>query len=111
MTKTTRTLFDFKTIIFNHRIAQDFVAGVVDLFPRDLTVCSGQLDFQIFSDVHRADFSITHVGKRALHSFSLWIQYSFLWSDNYFRFHRLTNVEAPFLMNPDIFQPRLYATF
>jgi hypothetical protein len=34
------------------------------------------------------------VGKGALHSFSLRIQNSFLRSNDYLRFHRLTNVEA-----------------
>jgi len=72
----------------------------------DFAIRAGQLDFQIFSNVHRADFSITHVGKRPLHSFALGIQNSFLWSNNYLRFHRLRNVEAAPVLNPDISQPR-----
>jgi len=85
-----KSLLDFKSVILYHRITKDFVAGLVDLFARGLVITAGQFDFQVFTDVDRADIVVPHMGQGALHRFALGVNNRFFWCDNYFGFHVIT---------------------
>src|SRR5206468_1914009 len=48
----TRFSFNLKFVIFDHRIAQEAMAGFVQRFPGGFFVRSIQLNFQIFANVN-----------------------------------------------------------
>src|SRR5271156_784835 len=52
---------DFEFVIFDHRVAQNFMASLVDLFAPAFLVNASQFDFQIFADMNVADTLIAHV--------------------------------------------------
>ena len=86
-----RILFQFKPIIFNHRITQEFVARVVDLLP-DLFRFSRDLDFEVLAYVDSRDSLVAHVLQGALDRFSLWVQDCLFRSNNNFCFHIKKNL-------------------
>jgi hypothetical protein len=80
-------LFDDEAIIFDHGIAEDFVAGVVHLFAPGFGIRARQINFEIFADMDSADAFVAHLFEGVLHGFALGVQDGLLWSDDYFRFH------------------------
>src|SRR4051794_7885495 len=81
------TLLDLKMIILNYGIAEDFVAGFVDLLAREFLVRAGQLDFQILAYVDRADFLVAHMRQGVLDGLPLRVEDRFFRSNNDFGFH------------------------
>src|SRR3954471_7398380 len=79
--------FNFKTIIFNHRVAENLVAGFVNLFASQFFIGAREFDFHVFANVNGTDISITHVCEGVLDGFALRIQDRFFWSHNYLCFH------------------------
>jgi hypothetical protein len=82
-------LFDFETVVFDDGVAEDFVAGFVDLFAPGFFVGIGEFDFEVFSDVDGADAFVTHVLQGALDGLPLGVHDGLFWSDDYFCFHFL----------------------
>ena len=80
--------FDLQFVIFNDRVAQKFVRGIVQRALRGGFVGSGcEIDLNVFADVNAGDALITHVFKRVLHGFALRIQHRFLRCNDDFGFH------------------------
>src|SRR5712672_1821373 len=99
-------LLDLKMIIFNYGIAEDFVAGFVDLLAREFLVRAGRLDFKILAYVDRADFLVAHMRQGVLDRFPLRVEHGFFWSNNDFGFHSTkvtccTHGGAGLMSNPD----------
>jgi len=83
-----RILFDIEPVVFNYRVAQQTVAGVIDLLPGDFFVTLLELNFEVLTYMNRADARVTHLGKSVLNRFPLRIEHSFLWCNDYFGFHQ-----------------------
>jgi hypothetical protein len=79
--------FDDEAVIFDHGIAKDFVAGVVNLFAPDVGIRAGQFDFEVFADVDGAEAFVAHLFKGILDRLALRIQDGRFRSDDNFRFH------------------------
>src|SRR5580658_10212518 len=79
--------FNLETVIFDDGIAEEPVAGVVNLPAPGRLVGAGQLDFQIFADVDGADALVAHLFEGVLDRLALRIQDGLLWCDNNFCFH------------------------
>lgn len=60
--QTKRFLFDFKPVIFDDRVAEEFMAGFVDLFACGQGVAARQFDFEVFAYVYGAHALVTHMG-------------------------------------------------
>ena len=82
-----RRSLELQSVIFNHRVAQKFVARFVELAPGDRLVCPIQLDLQILAHVHRVDATVTHMFEGVLDCFSLRIDYGLFRGDDDFGFH------------------------
>src|ERR1700689_2503922 len=65
---------DFELVIFDHRVAQNFMASLVDLFAPAFLVNARQIDFQILADMHGADALIAHLFEGVLDGFPLRIK-------------------------------------
>ena len=75
-------LDQFEMVILNDRIAQELMAGLIDLFPDRLPI-SCNLDLQVLAYVDRLNSGIAHVGQRVLDGFALGIHHgSFRCNDN-----------------------------
>jgi hypothetical protein len=79
--------FDDEAVIFDHGIAEDFVAGAVNLWAPGFGIRAGQIDFEVFADVDGADAFVAHLFEGVLHRFALWVKDGLFWSDDNFRFH------------------------
>src|SRR6516164_8855373 len=79
---------DFKPVILNDRVAEDFVTGFVDLFAGQLGITTRQFDFEVFADVHCTNARIAHMRQSALHCFALRVKHCLFRRNNDFRFHR-----------------------
>ncbi len=82
-----RELFDFKSVILDHRVTQYLVAGIIDLFAGAFFVRAVQFDFEILSDVHRPHAVVAHMRQGTLHRLPLWVQHRFFWCNDDLRFH------------------------
>jgi len=91
--KNSGFLLNFKPVILDHRIAQNLVASLVDLFARTLLVLLGQFNFQILSDADRANAGVAHVRQSALDGFSLRVKHGLFWCDDDLSFHAKHNRE------------------
>src|ERR1041385_7987936 len=54
-------LLQFKSIILDHRIAEDFMAGLVNLFASGFLISSCEVHLEVFADVHCAYTLVTHM--------------------------------------------------
>jgi hypothetical protein len=79
--------FDDEAVIFDHGIAEDFMAGLVDLWAPQFGLRAGQLDFKIFADVDGADAFVAHLFEGILDRLALRVQDGLFWSDDNFCFH------------------------
>jgi hypothetical protein len=79
--------FDDEAIILDDRVAEDLVAGSIDLLAPRFGIRAGQFDLEILADVDRADAFVAHLLEGVLHGFALRVKDGLLWSDDYFRFH------------------------
>ena len=79
--------FKLEAVIFDDGIAEDFVAGVVNLLAPGLGVGAGKLDFEVFADVDRADALVAHLFEGVGDGLALRIKDGLLGSDNNFCFH------------------------
>jgi hypothetical protein len=81
-------LFNFKAIIFDDRIAQKFVRGVIHGLVRGGLVGAGRkVNLDVFTDVDASDTGVTHLFKGFLNGFALRIKDGFFWCDDDFCFH------------------------
>lgn len=80
-------LLNFQAVILDHRVAQEFVARLIELFAGILPIAPGEFDFQVFAHVDGADALIAHMGEGVLDGFALGIQHGLLWSNDDFGFH------------------------
>jgi hypothetical protein len=78
---------DNEAVIFDHGIAEDFVAGVIDLFAPGFCIRAGQINLEVFADVDGADAFVTHLFERVLDRLALWVEDGLFWCDDNFRFH------------------------
>src|SRR5665213_111929 len=79
--------FNLEPVIFNDRVAENLVAGVVNLFPPSLLVGPREVDFQILAHMNRADALVAHVFEGVLHRFALRVENGFFGRDDYSGFH------------------------
>jgi hypothetical protein len=78
----------FQAVIFNDRVAQQFVRGVIQSFARRRLVGAGdEVNLDVFADVDAGDAGVAHVFEGGLDGFALRIQDGFLRSDDDFGFH------------------------
>src|SRR5215472_10149776 len=47
--------FNLQFVILDHRVAQEFVGGVIELLAGGFLVCAVEVDFEVFADVHGFD--------------------------------------------------------
>ena len=84
---TFHSIGDFEAIVFNDRVAEKLVAGLVELFAGALLVTARQFHFEIFADMDGADALIAHVLEGVLDSLALRVEHRLLRSDDNFGFH------------------------
>ena len=81
-------LFNFQFVIFDDRIAQEFVRRIVQGFlRRGLVGAGGEVNFDVFTDMDAGDTGVAHVFEGGLNGFALRIKDGFLWGDDDFCFH------------------------
>jgi hypothetical protein len=89
-------------------IAQDFVAGVVDLFAPGFLVRAGQFDFEVFADMDGADALVAHLFEGVLDGLALRIKDGLFWCDDNFRFHfTLDHKFDWFVIDQDKYRPNV----
>ena len=82
---------NFYFVIFDDRVAEQLVRGVVDGLGRRRLVRAGrEVDLDVFADVDAGDAGVAHVFKGGLDGFALWIQDGLFWCDDDFCFHART---------------------
>jgi hypothetical protein len=79
--------FDDESVIFDDGIAENLVAGAVNLLAPSFGIRARQIDFEVFADVDGADAFVAHLFEGVLHRFALRVKDGLLWSDDNFRFH------------------------
>jgi hypothetical protein len=79
--------FDDEAVIFDYGIAEDFVAGVIDLFAPGFGIRAGQINFEVLADMDRADAFVAHLFEGILHRLALRVEDGLFWCDDNFRFH------------------------
>ena len=93
--------FYFQPIIFNHWIAEKSVRSFVKrLASRLLIGARGEINLQVFSDMHSSNLFVPHVFKSVLHRFALRIKHSFFGGNDDFCFH-VARQESPLLPGND----------
>jgi hypothetical protein len=78
---------DFKPVILDDRVAQNPMAGIVDLFAGGFPVRAVQFDFEILADMHRPDSVVAHLRQGVPDGFTLGIEHCLFWCDDNLRFH------------------------
>ena len=79
---------NFQFVIFDDRIAEELVRGIVDgLLRGGLVRARCEVDLDILADVDAGDAGVAHVFEGGLDGFALRIQDGFLWGDDDFCFH------------------------
>ena len=89
--------FNLQPVILDDRVAEEFVAGLVDLFAQRFLV-AGDFDFQVFADVDGADALVTHVFEGVLDGFALRVEHGFLRRDDDFCFHAARTKSAQIIL-------------
>jgi len=74
-------------IILNDGIAQDSMAGLIQLFAPGFRVAGGQFDFQVLADVDGANALVAHLLQGVGDGFALRVEHGPIGSDNNFCFH------------------------
>jgi hypothetical protein len=74
-------------VIFDHRIAEKFVRGVIQGGTGGFDIRAFQLDFEVFANVDGFDAGMAHLGEGGLDGFALRIKDGFFRRDDDFGFH------------------------
>src|SRR5512134_2881670 len=69
---TKSHLLEYEVVVFNDRVAEEFVTGIVDGFPGCLTVrVGGEINLDVLADVNALNPLVAHVSERGLNSLAL----------------------------------------
>src|SRR5579862_6590580 len=82
-----RLIGNFQFVILNHRVAQKFVACLVEGLARGFPIRAIQFNFEIFADVNGLDALVPHLFERIPDGFALGVHHGPLWSNDNFCFH------------------------